>query len=81
MKTYCFECKHDCHCGRKCDHCSCYICNNIVIKTYEDYMGGNMIDKIKNVWQNKRSKYREIWKNHKVCTIIIAVLIVAYIIK
>ena len=81
MKTYCFECKHDCHCGRKCDHCSCYICNNIVIKTYEDYMGGNMIDKIKNVWQNKRSKYREIWKNHKVCTTIIAVLIVAYIIK
>ena len=54
MKTYCFECKHDCHCGRKCDQCSCYICNNIVIKTYEDYMGGNMIDKIKDkvmVWQ------------------------------
>ena len=54
MKTFCFECKHDCHCGRKCDQCSCYICNNIVIKTYEDYMGGNMIDKIKDkvmVWQ------------------------------
>ena len=54
MKTFCFECKHDCHCGRKCDYCSCYICNNIVIKTYEDYMGGNMIDKIKDkvmVWQ------------------------------
>ena len=45
MKTFCFECKHDCHCGRKCDQCSCYICNNIVIKTYEDYMGGNMIKK------------------------------------
>ena len=41
MRTFCFECKHDCHCGRKCDQCSCYICNNIVIKTYEDYMGGN----------------------------------------
>lgn len=40
-----------------------------------------MIDKIKNMWQSKRSKYREIWKNHKVATIIIAVLIVAYIIK
>ena len=54
MKTFCFECKHDCHCGRKCDQCSCYICNNIAIKTYEDYMGGNMIDKIKDkvmVWQ------------------------------
>ena len=54
MKTFCFECKHDCHCGRKCDQCSCYICNNIVIKTYEDYMGGNMIKKIKDkvmVWQ------------------------------
>ena len=46
MKTYCFECKHDCHCGRKCNQCSCYICNDIVIKTYEDYMGGNMIKKI-----------------------------------
>ena len=46
MKTFCFECKHDCHCGSKCDHCSCYICNNIVIKTYEDYMGGNMIKKL-----------------------------------
>ena len=22
MKTFCFECKHDCHCGRKCDYCS-----------------------------------------------------------
>ena len=41
MKTYCFECKHDCHCGGKCDQCSCYICNNIVIKTYEDYMREN----------------------------------------
>ena len=54
MRTFCFECKHDCHCGRKCDQCSCYICNDIVIKTYEDYMGGNMIDKIKDkvmVWQ------------------------------
>jgi hypothetical protein len=54
MKTFCFECKHDCHCGRKCDQCSCYICNNIVIKTYEDYMGGNMISKYKDkfmVWQ------------------------------
>jgi hypothetical protein len=51
MKTFCFECKHDCHCGRKCDQCSCYICNNIVIKTYEDYMGGNMIKKIvKWIW-------------------------------
>jgi len=40
-----------------------------------------MISKIKNIWQSKRSKYREIWKNHKVCTIIIAALIVAYIIK
>jgi hypothetical protein len=46
MRTFCFECKHDCHCGRKCDQCSCYICNNIVIKTYEDYMGGNMIKKL-----------------------------------
>ena len=54
MKTFCFECKHDCHCGHNCDQCSCYICNNIAIKTYEDYMGGNMIDKIKDkvmVWQ------------------------------
>jgi hypothetical protein len=74
MKTFCFECKHDCHCGRKCDQCSCYICNNIVIKTYEDYMGGNMIDKIK-------SKAKFYWANHKVCMIIIAVLIVAYIVK
>ena len=41
MRTFCFECKHDCHCGRKCDYCSCYICNNIVIKTYEDHVGGN----------------------------------------
>jgi len=40
-----------------------------------------MISIIKNIWQSKRSKYREIWKNHKVCTIIIAVLAVAYIIK
>ena len=41
MKTYCFECKHDCHCGGKCDQCSCYICNNIVIKTYKDYIREN----------------------------------------
>ena len=46
MKTFCFECKHDCHCGRKCDYFGSYICNNIVIKTYEDYMGGNMIKKL-----------------------------------
>ena len=52
MKTFCFECKHDCHCGRKCDYCSCYICNNIIIKTYEDYMGGNMIKKI---WEKIKS--------------------------
>ena len=51
MKTFCFE-KHDCHCNRKCDYCSCYICNNIVIKTYEDYMGGNMIKKIINKIKN-----------------------------
>ena len=52
MKTFCFECKHDCHCNRICDYCSCYICNNIVIKTYEDYMGGNMIKKIINKIKN-----------------------------
>ena len=51
----CKKCHHNCHCGRKCDYCSCYICNNIVIKTYEDYMGGNMIKKwivrpIRKVW-------------------------------
>jgi hypothetical protein len=39
-----------------------------------------MINKIKNIWQSKRSKYREIWKNHKTCTIIIAVVIIAAII-
>jgi hypothetical protein len=50
MKTYCFECKHDCHCGRKCNQCSCYICNNIVIKTYEDYMGGNIIRTFFKKW-------------------------------
>jgi len=50
MKTYCFECKHDCHCGRKCNQCSCYICNNIVIKTYEDYMGGNIIRTFFRKW-------------------------------
>lgn len=61
MKTYCFECKHDCHCDRKCDHCSCYICNDIVIKNHEDYLGENMfkkiwkkikiiIENIKNLW-------------------------------
>ena len=53
MKTFCFECKHDCHCGRKCDHCSCYICNNIVIKTYEDYMGVNII---KRLWKKINEK-------------------------
>ena len=53
MKTYCFECKHDCHCGRKCDQCSCYICNNIVIKTYEDYMGENII---KRFWKKINEK-------------------------
>jgi hypothetical protein len=37
-------------------------------------MGGNMIDKIK-------SKAKFYWANHKVCMIIIAVLIVAYIVK
>jgi hypothetical protein len=52
MKTFCFECKHDCHCGRKCDQCSCYICNNIVIKTYEDYMG---VDMIKKLWKKIKS--------------------------
>ena len=46
MKTYCFECKHDCHCGRKCDHCSCYICNDIEIKNHEDYLGESMFKKI-----------------------------------
>jgi hypothetical protein len=61
MKTYCFECKHDCHCDRKCDHCSCYTCNDIVIKNHEDYLGENMfkkiwkkietiIENIKNLW-------------------------------
>ena len=59
MRTFCFECKHDCHCGRKCDQCSCYICNNIVIKTYEDYMGGNMIDKIKEKAEAIWLLYRE----------------------
>ena len=74
MRTFCFECKHDCHCGRKCDYCSCYICNNIVIKTYEDYLGGNMLDRIK-------SRGLHVWQNHKVCVIIVAVLVVAYIVK
>lgn len=46
MKTYCFECKHDCHCDRKCDHCSCHTCNNITIKKYEDYMGTGMLKKL-----------------------------------
>lgn len=74
MKTYCFECKHDCHCGRKCDHCSCYICNNIVIKTYEDYMGGNMINKLK-------SKAMHYWSDHKIECLVVAVLVIAYIVK
>jgi hypothetical protein len=74
MKTFCFECKHDCHCGRKCNQCSCYICNNILIKTYEDYLGGNMLDRIK-------SRGLHVWQNHKVCVIIVAVLVVAYIVK
>jgi len=56
MKTFCFECKHDCHCGRKCDQCSCYICNNIVIKTYEDYIGVNMIKKIIDKIKSIRDK-------------------------
>ena len=42
-----------------------------------------MISKIKNkvlsMWQNRR--YRQIWQDHKICTVIIAVLVVAYIIK
>ena len=74
MKTFCFECKHDCHCGRKCNQCSCYICNNILIKTYEDYLGGNMLDRIK-------SRGLHVWQNHKVCVIIIAELVVAYMVK
>ena len=74
MKTYCFECKHDCHCGRKCDHCSCYICNNILIKTYEDYMGGNMIKKVKQMAEHY-------WMDHKVEVAIFAILVVSLIIK
>jgi hypothetical protein len=57
MKTFCFECKHDCHCGRKCDYCSCYICNNIVIKTYEDYMGENII---KRFWKKIKTFLKKI---------------------
>ena len=57
MKTFCFECKHDCHCGRKCDYCSCYICNNIVIKTYKDYMGENII---KRFWKKIKTFLKKI---------------------
>jgi hypothetical protein len=57
MKTFCFECKHNCHCGRKCDYCSCYICNNIVIKTYEDYMGENII---KRFWKKIKTFLKKI---------------------
>ena len=57
MKTFCFECKHDCHCGRKCDYCSCYICNNIVIKTYEDYIRGNII---KRLWKKIKTFIKKI---------------------
>ena len=67
MKTFCFECKHDCHCGRKCDQCSCYICNNIVIKTYEDYIGRNMIknkfkSKIMTIIIMTKAKIKAVWE-------------------
>ena len=67
MKTFCFECKHDCHCGRKCDYCSCYICNNIVIKTYEDYMGGKKMkrSKIKKIWDRLVYKIKSLFKPKK----------------
>ena len=67
MKTFCFECKHDCHCGRKCDYCSCYICNNIVIKTYEDYMGGKKMkrSRIKIIWDRLVFKIKSIFKPKK----------------
>jgi len=45
-----------------------------VIKTYEDYMGGNMINKIK-------SKAMHYWSDHKVECLVVAVLIIAYIVK
>jgi hypothetical protein len=54
MKILCFDCQHECHCDITCqmdNGCGCQVCNHITIKSYEDYMGDNMLKKIKKVWQ------------------------------
>ena len=78
MKTFCFECKHDCHCNRKCDYCSCYICNNIVIKTYEANMGGKMIDEVKQHGNKIVDEVKNLWGYHtfKVAIVLVVILLV-----
>jgi hypothetical protein len=49
MKILCFDCGHGCHCDDTCQSdngCGCYVCNHIVIKNHEDYLGENMIKKL-----------------------------------
>ena len=42
-------------------------------------MIANIKNKILNIWQSRR--YRQIWQDHKVCVIVIAVLALALIVK